>query len=394
MHQTDTQAIADGSRATKGRVLVVDDEPSVLKILERILGGVGTVVTCSNGNDAIERIRASGIEAVVSDISMPGLNGLELLRAIRAHDADVPVVLVTGHPTIESATQAIEHGVFRYVTKPFESESLKRTVTQAVQLYRLACIKREALGLAGVVGASDRIGLDLNFRHALDSLWVDFQPIVSVSGRSTFAYEALMRNAEPSLPTPSHVLDAAERLDALFDVGRLVRTWAGRLFQSTAADHLLFLNLHPADLMDPELGAPDSPLASLADRVVLEITERSSLDKIDDVRARIAVLRARGFRIAIDDLGAGYAGLTSFALLEPDIVKLDVSLVRDVDQNPIKQKLIASMTSLCREMGMTAIAEGVESTAERDALTDLGCDLLQGYLFARPGPPFPEPRWL
>jgi EAL domain-containing protein (putative c-di-GMP-specific phosphodiesterase class I) len=125
----------------------------------------------------------------------------------------------------------------------------------------------------------------------------------------------------------------------------------------------------------------------------LEITERSSLDEVKDVRSRVAALRELGFSIAVDDLGAGYAGLTSFTLLEPEIVKLDMSLVRDVHQNSTKQKVVRSMTALAKDMGVIVVGEGVECKAERDALVDLGCDLLQGFLFARPGRPFPEVTW-
>lgn len=96
--------------------------------------------------------------------------------------------------------------------------------------------------------------------------------------------------------------------------------------------------------------------------------------------------RARSSR----SFGAGYAGLTSFTLLEPEFVKLDMSLVRDVHSSPTKQKkIIRSVVRLCKDLGKQIIAEGVESLAERDQLIERGCDLLQGYLFARPGRPFP-----
>lgn len=108
-----------------------------------------------------------------------------------------------------------------------------------------------------------------------------------------------------------------------------------------------------------------------------------------DVRMRIAKLRELGFRIALDDLGSGYAGLTSFALLEPEFVKLDMSLVRDVHQSATKRKIIGAMVRLCHDMGKQIVAEGVESREERDALVECGCDLLQGYLFAKPGRAFP-----
>jgi EAL domain-containing protein (putative c-di-GMP-specific phosphodiesterase class I) len=109
------------------------------------------------------------------------------------------------------------------------------------------------------------------------------------------------------------------------------------------------------------------------------------------VRSRVQRLRELGFRIAIDDLGAGYAGLASFALLEPEVVKLDMSLVRDLHLSLTKQKLVRTMITMCRELGITITAEGIETVEERDALLEAGCDLMQGYLFARPGPPFSVP---
>jgi len=92
-------------------------------------------------------------------------------------------------------------------------------------------------------------------------------------------------------------------------------------------------------------------------------------------------------------LGTGPGRLTSFATLDPEFVKLDMSLVRDVDSNPKKEKLVRSMTSLCKELGILVVAEGVETTGERDLLVAIGCDLLQGYLLAKPGRPFPTCAW-
>jgi EAL domain-containing protein (putative c-di-GMP-specific phosphodiesterase class I) len=151
----------------------------------------------------------------------------------------------------------------------------------------------------------------------------------------------------------------------------------------------LFVNLHTHDLLDEELFDRDRPLARIADRVVLEITERASLHHIGDVQSRISRLREMGFRIAVDDLGAGYAGLTSFAQLEPEVVKLDMSLVRGIHGQPTKQTLVRTMITMCHELGMKVVAEGIETCEERGAIIEAGCDLMQGYLFARPGPAFP-----
>jgi EAL domain-containing protein (putative c-di-GMP-specific phosphodiesterase class I) len=333
------------------------------------------------------------VSVVLSDIDMPSMTGLELLREVRALDQDLPVVLVTGVPSLESAQRAIEYGVFRYLTKPVARDELRAVVAQAAKLYKLARAKRDALDYLGVAGPSDRVGLDVTFRRALESLWIAFQPIVSAAQHSVFGYEALLRSDAPALPGPQYVLDAAERLGALDELGRLIRRKASEPMHATDARTLLFVNLHPRDLMDPELLDASSALAPIASRVVLEITERSSLGGLTDVQGTVRALREAGFRIAIDDLGAGYAGLTSFALLEPEFVKIDMTLTRDIYRSTMKQKLVSSLVALCHDMGMVTVVEGVETREERDVLLGLGCDLLQGYLFAKPGRPFPEPTW-
>jgi EAL domain-containing protein (putative c-di-GMP-specific phosphodiesterase class I) len=378
-----------------GTIVLVDDEPAALRGFERTLRGAGyQVETFVSARAAIERVSAGGVHVVVSDISMPEMTGVELLRTIRQHDADLPVVLVTGIPAIESATDAVEYGAFKYIVKPVEPEALRKAVERARKLYRLARMKREALKLLGANAVSaDHAGLEAAFDSALDSLWLAFQPILRASDGSVYGYEALLRSDEPMLIGPQMVLDAAERLDSLPRLGRKVRKLAAAAMQDAPSDTALFLNLHPLDLADETLFDRLSPLTQMASRVVLEVTERAAIEQVDDVERRVSQLREHGFRVAIDDLGAGYAGLSSFALLEPEIVKLDVSLLRDIDQSAVKQKLVASMTALCKDMGFLVVAEGVETVAERNCVVALGCDLLQGFLFARPGRPFPCASW-
>jgi EAL domain-containing protein (putative c-di-GMP-specific phosphodiesterase class I) len=274
-------------------------------------------------------------------------------------------------------------------------EEFDTAIQKAVHMHRMSRIKQQAAELLGHGSALgvDRAGLEASFERALQQLWIAYQPIVSASERSVFGYEALMRSTESSLPHPLAMIDAAERLGCLDLLGRTVRARACGPIAATSTDALLFVNLHVTDLLDPTLSSQASPLSKIAHRVVLEITERASLDDIKDARTRVASLRDMGFRIAVDDMGAGYAGLTSFAMLEPEIIKLDMSIVRDVHQTRTKQKIIRSMTALAKDMGMLVVAEGVETVEERDTLIELGCDLLQGYLFARPGPAFPEIRW-
>jgi EAL domain-containing protein (putative c-di-GMP-specific phosphodiesterase class I) len=379
----------------QSRILVVDDEPGLLRVVgERLARQDYSLSLAPSGERAMEFIEAFTFDAILSDIDMPGMSGIGLLKAVRQRDLDVPVVLMTGNPNMKTALEAMEHGASQYLVKPFSMSELDAVVLRAVRLSQVAKLKREALALAnGGLGEGDRVVLATAFNRAIDSLWMAYQPIVRVADRSLFGYEALLRSEEKTLPHPGAILDAAERLDRLNDLGRKVRGATCVPISGAPPNALFFVNLHSRDLMDDTLLSPDALLSHVADRVVLEITERASLDGIVNVRAKLAELRKMGFRIAIDDLGAGYAGLTSFTTLEPDFVKLDMSLIRDVDKDTMKQKLVRSMTLLCKDLGMTVVAEGVETKGELTTLVEIGCDLLQGYLLAKPGRPFPTFTW-
>lgn len=233
-------------------------------------------------------------------------------------------------------------------------------------------------------GTCDRAALEASFTRGLDSLWMAYQPIVRACDGAVFGFEALVRTGEPTLEQASAVLHAAELLERLLDLGRAVRACvAGRALEA-AKETVLFVNVDTRELFDGTLTSPDGPLAPIASRVVLEITERTSVERFDGIGRRIAELRERGYRIALDDLGSGYAGLASFAIVEPDVVKLDRSLVREVHANAEKQKLVRALADVSHDLGCLVVGEGVETPAERDAAAALGCDLLQGFLLGRP----------
>lgn len=367
------------------RLLVVEDDEGLRTVLTRRLKKSFDVTSASDGTAAAALLVDQTFDGILSDINLPGMSGVELLRVVRTYDLDVPVVLMTGQPSVETAIAALELGALTYLQKPFSHDQLEQTLLRAGKLALLARTKRVA-ALAGL-GSSlpgDRAGLHTSFNRALESLTMAYQPIVDSRTKKTAGYECLMRTREPSLPHPGAVLEAAERLGRLHDLGRRVRAQSIAGFQPPDDESLLFVNLHPADLLDPELYDRDAPLTKIASRVVLEITERAALDDLTETKSRAAELRRRGFKIAIDDLGAGYAGLTSFATFEPEVVKLDMTLIRDVEKTPVKRRIVASMTRLCRDLDMRVVAEGIETPAELGCLLELGCDYLQGYFLGRP----------
>jgi EAL domain-containing protein (putative c-di-GMP-specific phosphodiesterase class I) len=370
----------------RGRVLVVDDEPNLLEVLGVILTDAGWQVdTAPDGRAALRLVDGQHYEVVLSDIDMPGMNGVELLREIRTRDLDVPVLLITGHPRVDTAVEALDHGALRYLRKPIRERDLASAVEDAARLHRMARLKREALAAIGLEDRlpSDRAGLEARFRRALTSLRLVFQPIVRAEDASVFGYEALVRTDEPSIPHPGDLFAAAERLGRVHEVGGIIRDRAAA-FLARVPSLTLFVNLHALELTDDALLSPAAALSGYAQSVVLELTERSSFEHVPNLRARVSLLRRLGFRLAVDDLGAGYAGLTSFAALNPHVVKLDMSLVRGADKEPVKQRLIGSMATLCKEFGIMVVAEGIETPAERDIAAALGCDLLQGFLIGRP----------
>ncbi len=364
-------------RAKRADVLLIDDDRLVLRAVERILiAGGYTVEKASDPQAAAREAMAGGFDVVVSDIHMPGMTGTELLAVLRSYGCDIPVVLMTGTPSIESAQDAVELSAVQYLTKPVNREALLKAVARGQRSQRRPrSIPANPAQAAG-------------FDGALGSLWMAYQPIVSLSSRGPVAYEALMRSREPGFENPMAILEYAERSGRMPEVGRAVRELCADAAANIPRGNILFVNVHVSDLFDSELFSSSSPLASYADNVVLEITERGAIDQVGDILTRIRRLRALGYRLAIDDLGAGYAGLSSIATLEPDFVKLDMSLTRDLASSPLRQRLVGSMVEACRDTGMKLVAEGVETIHELSKLRDLGCDLLQGYHFARPSSEF------
>lgn len=374
-----------GPVTTKGRVLVADDEVAVTRLYEKVLSASGyQVTTVNDGVLARALLEGEDFDVILSDVHMPGMSGIDLLRAARRFEREVPVVLVTGAAEDGFADLAGEFGALLYLIKPVEPRIMVQVVEHAIRLHRLSEPEatkrlRESSG-----SDSDRAALNKRFTNALGSLRIAFQPIVNCRLRQVFGYEALVRSDEPLLGLPLALLDAAETLGRVRELGRAIRGQIASIIERAPEGVRIFVNLHPEEISDPDLLQGEAPLSLHADRVILEITERASLDQIRGLPVGIAALRKLGFKIAIDDLGAGYSGLTAFASLMPELVKIDMSLVRDLDREPVKRELIRHMASLCTEMGMLAVAEGVETACERDTLVEIGCEVMQGYLFGRP----------
>ncbi len=231
----------------------------------------------------------------------------------------------------------------------------------------------------GCVECADGEGLDFEFTMA-------FQPIVNARTRTIYAHEALVRglNNEGAMKVFEHVNDSNR-----YRFDQACRTTAIKLAAELGMQSLLSINFMPNAVYRPELCIRTTLAAAEKygfpiEQIIFEITESEKVDDLAHLRNIVDYYRQRGFRTSIDDFGAGYAGLNLLAEIQTDIMKLDMALLRNIDQRRSSQVIVRAIVQVCNELKMSVIAEGVETYEEFSVLQDMGIELFQGYYFARP----------
>ena len=245
---------------------------------------------------------------------------------------------------------------------------------------------REAANAAKSVEQRERARRVDDLRKSLRerAVYIDLHPILHADTRHVYGYEALARGTLRTLRSPEIMFDVAAEADLLWELGRLCRSKAIEAMTSRLTHgEYLFLNVDPHDFADPEFSQLDREVET-PERVVIEITERTAIKDYPKFREHLKALRERGYRFAVDDAGSGYAGLGSIANLEPDFIKLDISLINCIDTNFIKQNLVETMVRFANDQGAKVIAEGVERAEEYETVTGLGVHLVQGFFLHRP----------
>jgi diguanylate cyclase (GGDEF)-like protein len=217
-----------------------------------------------------------------------------------------------------------------------------------------------------------------------------FQPIFDFSNGSIMAWEALSRGPRDScLYSPSVLFDFAEQVGELFSLENVCREKAIQRIGSLQKGKKLFLNIHPRTLVDPKF-TPGRTLDLLEkvglrpENVVFEITERHSIKDFKLFHLTLEHYRTQGFQVAIDDAGTGYSGLSSIATLQPEYIKIDMGLVRDVHKDPVKQALLETFVAFATRIGAKVIAEGIEKKSEAMRLVELGMHYGQGFYLGKP----------
>ncbi len=371
-------------------VLLVEDDPEQRARYHRLLRRWGYDVTSVATTLHAERaVREGSVDVVVSDVMLSGASGFELARGLRAACPDVPVVLMSAHAPAGVQGEALGHGAFAFVPKTAAAAELERAVYEALMQRALAT------GMSPPPSdlAVQHLDADAEFVVALRLLWVAWQPVVHTSDPRRSGYECFVRTNWPDLARPSALFRVAAERGELRTLGRQIRREVGAALTQRPDIARVFVNLHPEELLDDVLLTDAEPLARHAQRVVFELDSAASVDTRGELAPRVRALRARGFRVAIDDVVAGCAAPDERWTVEHDVVKVNLTVARSLVRTERLERYLRSLCAMTHGYGAAVVVEGVECADDRAMALRAGADYLQGHLLGRPSLlPAPELR--
>jgi len=365
------------------RILIVDDDSNVRHMLSFVLQRSGFEVDeAEDGAEAVRKAIKNSYDAAIVDYRMPPPDGLEVLAQLRDIQPRCVRILMSGSLDLPLVLTAINRGeVSKVVQKPFSRQAILGALSGSMA----ARARFEELCLGAHSESLDEQRRQLEECLSDDLLTLALQPIVRASDGLIRAYEALLRSTHRNLDTPQRVIAAAEAHGMLGRVAERVVFCARRWLDTLPADVDLFINVHPRELSEVEdVRRRLESLRSSSQRIVLEITERSDVLQMDGWHETLEGLTAAGFRFALDDVGSGYNSLAVLAELRPAFMKVDRSIVCQIEVHEHKQRLLELLAVFAQATHIKLIVEGIETEAEATVVRRIGTDMLQGYLFGRP----------
>lgn len=367
---------------TKKLILLIDDEPDFLVTMRFFLENSNfRTITASSPEEGLEKARLKP-DLILLDLIMPGMDGHEVCRRLKEDSTTlfIPIIMLTSHDKTLDKVEALNLGVADYIGKHFPFEEI---------LARIKAVLREktiALSLEAIQERNKKI---LELRRIIDevNLRILFQPIVELPTRQPIGYEAFTHGPKGSfLENAVDLFSLANEANMFYELDKLCLSLAIKKASFIPSEQLLFLNTDPT-VIDKQYFRnlnflEDYPVRP--SRICLEITERTCITNFSRLSDDLNYLRSLGIRVAIDDVGEGYASLKAIAELKPEFIKIDISLVRNVDSDGVKNNLVQFIVNLGKKINSCLIAEGIETEEEYNMLLFLGVDYGQGYLFARP----------
>ena len=391
-----SSATGNGASSDPITVLIADDEPALRVALSELLGqedGVVLVGTAGDADEAIELAGSRRPDVALVDVKMPAGGGPRAAREIIRVSPGTRVIALSAFEDRPTVLEMLRAGAVGYLVKGTAAGEIIESIGKVAR--GGTSLSSEVIGgvvheLSSQLRREEIIEQELDSRRGVIQRFLDgeglsmaFQPIVDLRNRNTVGMEALARFRALPVRPPDQWFAEAVRLELGIQLELTAIREALNALPKLPPDAYLSVNASHHAAMSPDLPAI---LQAAGPRIVVEITEHEAVEDYGPLLRSLDTLRASGCRVAIDDAGAGYASLRHTLQLAPDIVKVDISLTRDIDSDRGRRALASALISFADEMGMTIVAEGIESQAELDTLLELGVVFGQGYFLAEPAP--------
>jgi len=382
-------------------VLVVDDARLMREVAQAFLrqAGVGRITPCNDGQAALEALDSSDVpvDLILLDLNMPVMDGIEVLRHLGARGFTGHVALVSAENvrvlrTAETLARAHNLNIVGYMEKPMTADALRRVLERIERRQQ-----RSATSPDEPVSEQDLLD---GIRDG--QLLIEVQPKIEMRSRALVGVEALARwrhpvrgNIQPGRFVP--VAEAGEGAGPLFEtvLNQAVRAAARWRVQGLSLK--ISVNISTANLT--RLYLPERITAAVTEAglqpqdVMLEVTESRLIQDLAAALEVLTRLRMKGFGLSIDDFGTGYSSLEQLQRIPFEELKIDRQFVSGAALDGPARAIMSSSIRLARQLGMSTVAEGIETKADWDCAQRLGCDIAQGYLMARPMPVDQLPAW-
>jgi EAL domain-containing protein (putative c-di-GMP-specific phosphodiesterase class I)/DNA-binding NarL/FixJ family response regulator len=379
------------------RVLVAEDDPAVRGALVGLIQAEPSfelVGETASAADAIDLAEQEQPDVAVIDVRMPG-GGPTAVRGIKRKSPGTRMLAFSAADDRATVLEMLEAGVVGYLVKGSSIESIIESVEQAARGQSSLSVEvtgdviEELVGQLSVRRRADdrRRQRESRVRRAMESegaLGIVFQPICDLNTGKAVGAEALARFHVPPERAPDRWFGEASEVGLRRELELVALRHALSHLSELPKGLFLSVNISPATVRTPSFRKAMGDVA--ANRIVLEVTEDTRVEDYDALNDALQRVRTLGARLAIDDAGAGFASLRHILRLAPDFVKLDRTLIDDIEHDRSHQALAAGLISFATKIDATIVAEGIEREGQLRALRELGVSCGQGFLLARPAP--------
>jgi EAL domain-containing protein (putative c-di-GMP-specific phosphodiesterase class I)/DNA-binding NarL/FixJ family response regulator len=379
------------------RTLIADDDAEVRSVLIDIIERADSLELVGVAEDAQQAIELAGRkqpDVALLDVKMPG-GGPRAAREIRASSPKTAIIALSAHEDARSVQEMLAAGAYNYLTKGTSPQELVEAICSSVDGQVRLSSRAASFVVSELASRLERerevderrVAWEEQIHDILKSGGVAcvFQPIVALETGESVGFEALARFDSEPVRSPGAWFAEATALGYALELEIAAVEAAISSIDRLPPDAFMTLNVSPESIMSPRLTETIGRVP--LDRIIVEVTEHAPISDYPKLRSAIGALRRGGARLAVDDVGAGHASLRHILQLDPDLIKLDVSLTREIQTQRTQRAMASALVTFAREVGASVIAVGIEAEAELAVIRELGVPLGQGYYLGRPDSP-------